>query len=81
MNPTDKSKTNSWYALPIERVLIQLQTSQSGLSQQEALLRLKSHKNSSLKKQKKSFFRMFLNQMNNYLIILLIFLVLVSNLS
>ncbi|MFH0998875.1 MAG: cation-translocating P-type ATPase [Pseudomonadota bacterium] len=69
----------TWYAMPIEEVLIQLETSTHGLSGAEAALRLEKYGPNTLKEKKKiSPWQIFFAQFKNFLIILLIVATVIS---
>ncbi len=62
-----------WYAMPVEAVLKQLDTSENGLSRAEAARRLEQYGPNTLKEEKKiSPWEILFGQFKNFLIILLI---------
>jgi Ca2+-transporting ATPase len=66
--------SNTWHALDSEEVLNKLQTHiQQGLSSEEAARRLKEYgPNQLTEKPRPGFFRLVLDQLNNFVVILLI---------
>jgi Ca2+-transporting ATPase len=69
----------TWYAMPVEEVLKQLDSSAKGLSSAEAARRIEKYGPNTLKEEKKiSPWQIFFGQFKNFLIILLIVATVIS---
>ena len=79
MNKADKEKKEAWHSLTIEEVLEQLETTTEGHSQSEAMRRQKYLGSNILERTRPSALRLFLNQLNRFLIIFLLLIVLLSS--
>lgn len=79
MNSSDESENDSWHSLPVTEVLDKLHTTSEGHSEVEAIKRFRETGPNSLAKKQLSPQRLFLNQLNKFLIIILLLAILLSN--
>jgi Ca2+-transporting ATPase len=78
IKPHDLEST-IWHTLPVASVIQKLNSNIDGLSEQDAVQRIELFGPNILKeKEKISVFRLFIDQFNNYLIIILLFAVILS---
>jgi len=72
-NSDSGPKTTSWHALPREEVLSKLETAEQGLSADQVTDRLARYGKNELKeKPRPTFFQLVLEQLNDFIVILLI---------
>ena len=81
MTSKKDQKEEFWHILPISDVFIKLNTHSSGLTIQESQKRLKEYGTNSLKSQQSNFIhKHHLTRINQYLCIILVTLIFISNL-
>ncbi len=72
-NKTAKNQEQAWHALPVEEVLRHLEVQENGLSAEQAAQRLKQYGPNQLQEAPRpTFWHMLWEQLNNFVVILLI---------